>query len=325
MPGTDAGNGLAAGSQRVRAGSDRASVGDGALLVVLNRCAGGGRCGKLADAALGRLRGSGLRFDVAESRYPGHGTELARAAFAAGTRDFIAMGGDGTAYEIVNGLFPAATASRVGLGFQPLGTGNSFLRDFSTEGLEHATRALLDGRRRPCDVVRLTYAGGELYSINLLSIGFAADVAALVNRRLKRFGHLGYLLGVFACLARLRRRPFPLRVDGEPGLDTRRHLFLTFNNSKFTGGTMMIAPHADTADGLVEYVRWGPIGRIALVRNLHTLYDGTHLQHPLASHRGVRQVEFELDGPIDVMVDGESVRVEPRRLEVLPGALDVMV
>jgi diacylglycerol kinase (ATP) len=88
---------------------------------------------------------------------------------------------------------------------------------------------------------------------------------------------------------------------------------------------MMIAPHADTADGLVEYVRWGPIGRIGLVRNLHTLYDGTHLRHPLASHRGVRWVEFELDGPIDIMVDGESVRVEPRRLEVLPGALDVMV
>ena len=295
------------------------------FLVVLNPAAGGGRCGKLAPGALARLRAAGLACDVVESRHPGHGIDIARDAFARGYRRFVAMGGDGTACEIVNGLFPDAQGARVTLAFQPLGTGNSFLRDFTTTGLPHATQALIAGRTRPCDLVRLTHRDGVFYSINLLSIGFSADVAALTNRRFKRFGHLGYLLGVLVCLARLRRRPFPLQADGDPEIDRRRHLFLTFNNSKFTGGTMMIAPQADTADGLIEYVRWGPIGRLGLIRNLRTLYDGTHVRHPMAERRGVRRVDFHLDGPVDVMVDGEVLTLEPQRLEIVPAALEVMV
>jgi len=87
----------------------------------------------------------------------------------------------------------------------------------------------------------------------------------------------------------------------------------------------MIAPQADTADGLIEYVRWGPVSRLGLIRNLHRLYDGTHVQHPLAERRSVRRVEFHLDGPVDVMVDGEVLTLQPQTLEVLPSVLDVMV
>jgi diacylglycerol kinase family enzyme len=102
-------------------------------------------------------------------------------------------------------------------------------------------------------------------------------------------------------------------------------LFLTFNNSKFTGGTMMIAPDALTDDGLIEYVRWGPIGRAGLIRNLATLYDGTHTRHPLAERRAVGRVEFQLDGPVDVMIDGEVLTLECRGIDVLPSALRVVV
>ena len=296
------------------------------FLAVVNPAAGGGRCGKLAPAALEKLRAKGVELDVVESSRPGDTVRLAREAYAQGVRRFIAVGGDGTSYEIVNGLFPeAASGARAALGFLPLGTGNSFLRDFSDRGVEHAVEAIVAGESRPCDVLRLTHCDGVLHYINLLSMGFAADVATLVNRRFKRLGELGYLLGVLTCLARLRRRGFPLRADDDAEFDRRRCLFLSFSNSKFTGGKMMIAPLADTGSGLIEYVRWGPIGRIGLVRNLHTLYDGTHLEHPLASRQGARRIEFDLDAPVDVMVDGDVLTLHCQRLEVLPGALDVMV
>ncbi len=280
----------------------------------------------MANEALGRLRAAGVDLTRVDSGAPGDATELVRAAWRQGRRRFIAVGGDGTSYEIVNGLFPATGgAEGATLGFLPLGTGNSFLRDFTVRGPEHALEALAAGRSRPCDVMRLTHRGGVLHFINLLSVGFTADVAALTNRRFKRLGELGYLLGVLVCLARLRRRAFPLRGDGDAEPDRRRCLFLAFSNSKFTGGKMMIAPQAETADGLVELVRWGPIGRLGLVRNLHTLYDGTHLAHPLASRRGLRRVDFELDGPVDVMVDGEVLTLDCRSIEVLPSALSVVV
>lgn len=296
------------------------------FLALVNPAAGGGRCGRLAGPALEKLRAAGLEIEVRECQRPGHATELTREADGDGCRRFLAVGGDGTAFEIVNGLFPRdAAAPRPLLGFLPLGTGNSFLRDFSNQGAEHAARALLAGTTRPCDVIRLIHAGGTLYYINLLSMGFAADVAALTNRRFKGWGELGYLLGVLTCLLRLDRRAFPLRLDAATELDSRRCLFLSFNNSKFTGGKMMIAPQADSHDGLIEFVRWGPIGRLGLLWNLRRLYDGSHLNHRLASRRGVRRVDFELPGPETVMVDGEVLTLTCQSLEVLPGALDVLV
>ena len=291
---------------------------------IVNPAAGGGRCGKLAPAALDRLRAAGLALEVRETRAPGEATILAHDAYAAGFRNFIAVGGDGTGFEIVNGLFPAAASQgRAALGFLPLGTGNSFLRDFTERGADYAIEAILARRRRPCDVIRLNHAGGTLFYINTLNIGFAADVATLVNRRLKRLGELGYLAGVLISLARLRRRPFPLRADGER--DERRCLFLAFSNSKFTGGKMMIAPNASIDSGAIEYVHWGPIGRLGLVRNLPALFDGSHIRHPLASRRIATRIEFDLTEPVDVVVDGEVLTLEVESLEVFPSALDVMV
>lgn len=295
------------------------------FFAVINPAAGHGRCGRLAPAALERLRAAGVRLEAAESRAPGHGAELAREAYRSGYRRFLAVGGDGTSFEIVNGLFPGSEADPATLAFLPLGTGNSFLRDFTERGAEHAFEAITAGRCRPCDVLRLRHRSGVVHYINLLSMGFAADVCVITNRRFKRLGELGYLLGVFTCLVRLRRRAFPLRIDGSPELHNGRCLFLTFSNSKYTGGKMMIAPSADTADGLIEHVSWGPIGRLGLIWNLSTLYDGSHLAHPLAARVAARSIDFELDGPVDIMIDGEVMTVHCERVDVLPGALRVMV
>jgi diacylglycerol kinase (ATP) len=296
-----------------------------AFLAIVNPAAGGGRCGKLAKAALERLRAAGVELQVTETSGPGDATRLARRAYGQGRRQFIAVGGDGTAYEIVNGLFPEAEAAgKPVIGFLPLGTGNSFLRDFTGNGAEYAREAILAGKRKSIDVLRLKHSGGKLYFINLLSMGFTADVTAAANRSFKGFGELGYLLGVLLCLARLRHQAFPLRADDDIEFDRRRCLFLSFSNSRFTGGNMMIAPQASPGDGLIEYVRWGPIGRIGLLRNLPTLFDGTHVCHPLASHQGVRRIEFALEEQVDVMIDGEVLTLKCDDVEVLPGVLDVV-
>jgi diacylglycerol kinase (ATP) len=299
------------------------------FLAVVNPAAGGGRCRGLVAPALDKLRAAGIKIEAAETTAPGQGISIAREAHASGYRKFIAVGGDGTSFEIVNGIFAAQDAShpedRSMLAFLPLGTGNSFLRDFSDQGVDAALGALLAGRTRPCDVVRLKHTRGVIYYINLLSLGFTADVATMRARRFNRYGQLGYVLAIFTCLAKLHRRPFPLRVDCNGEVDRRRCLFLTFNNSKFTGGTMMIAPNAEVNDGLIEYVRWGPIGRLGLIRNLPTLYDGTHIQHPLAARQAVHRVDFDLDAPVDVMVDGEVLTLQCQTVDVLPAALDVVV
>lgn len=308
----------------------------GRFFAIVNPAAGGGRCGKLAEPALDRVRRLGIEIETTSTTHSGDATTLARRAYEHGSRNFLAVGGDGTAFEIVNGLFPRPEstnpADRVTLGFLPLGTGNSFLKDFTPRGVEHTIEALARNSRQTIDVIRLLHSGGNLYFINLLSLGFPADVGETVNRRFKRLGELGYVLGVFARLAGLEHPKFPHRLctpNGGPSSlcewDRRPCLFLTFSNSKFTGGKMMIAPKADAADGLIEYVRWGPIGRLGLLWNLPRLFTGTHIEHPLASRVAATKVELDFGAPATVMIDGEILRLECRSLEVLPGALDVIV
>jgi diacylglycerol kinase (ATP) len=316
------------------------------FFAIVNPAAGGGRSAKLAGPALERLRKGGMEVDEVTTGAPGDAVRLARDAYARGYRRFLAVGGDGTGHEILNGIFAGPTAAppvrerrataqrasaetapadRVAMGFLPLGTGNSFLRDYTREGAKASLQALLERRTRTIDLMRLTHSTGEMYSFNLVSVGFTANVGALTNRHFKPFGHLGYLLGVFVRLAQLQPLTFAVRCDEDREWDTRPCLFLTFNNSAYTGGTMWIAPSADPSDGLIEYVHWGPIGRFAALRMLPTIYDGRHMQHPQASRRAVRHVEFNMPSAVDVMVDGEVLALQCRALDIVPAAVDVYI
>jgi diacylglycerol kinase (ATP) len=296
------------------------------FFAIVNPAAGGGRCGKLAAAALERVRKGGIELEIAETKHAGEGTTFARDAYAQGFRDFLAVGGDGTSFEIVNGVFPEAqTQGRPSLGFLPLGTGNSFLRDFTKRGVEHTIEALRAGRRRSCDVIRLRHADGDIYFINMLNLGFAADAGEVANRKFKKWGEAGYVAGVFARLAQLKHLAFPHQIDRAGEWDRRPCLFLAFGNSKFTGGKMMIAPHADPTDGRIEYVRWSPVGRLQLLWTFPRLFTGTHIDHPLASRAEAQRIDLNLDGPVNVIIDGEVLRLDCRSVEVLPSALEVIV
>lgn len=292
--------------------------------VILNEAAGGGRAKERARLVLPRLRESGLELDIRPTRSAGHATELARAAFRDGARAFIAVGGDGTTYEVVNGLFPEAAGEGVTLASLPLGTGNSFLRDFGIDSEDRAVERLLAGKTRAIDVIRAEHIAGAIYYINLLSVGFSASVGALMNRRYKPFGPAGYPLAVVTSLLGLSAPEFHLAYDDEPA-SRERAVLLSFSNSQFTGGTMRMAPPADVSDGRVDVVRVAPMGRVELLRTFPKIYDGTHLSHAKVTHRTAKRIDFPSPRKEPVMVDGEVVELALRSLEVLPSALDVIV
>ena len=296
------------------------------LIAIVNPAAGGGRCGRMAPAAIDQLRSTGHQVSVYETRAPGDATRIAREKFAVGERHFVAVGGDGTGFEIVNGLFPEAlsVSDKPTLGFLPLGTGNSFLRDFSSEGASYALDALKTGKRRPCDVVCLRHKEGALYFINILSFGFLADVCSLTNRHFKGFGELGYPLGVIGTLARLAPRPIPYALDGGT-FDERPLSFIIISNSRYTGGKMLISPLSDVADGYADVIVAGKLGRRSVIGTFPKIFEGSHLGHPALTSGRARAIEFKVDHPEDAMIDGEVITVWPTRLEVLPLALEVRV
>lgn len=294
----------------------------------MNPAAGNGRCGKLAPAALAQLRARGIAFEVHETAGPGDASKLAKHAHEHGRSRFLAVGGDGTAFEIVNGLSSALVQNghtqRSQLGFLPLGTGNSFLRDFGAADVEHATEALVANRSRTCDVLRLEHTAGVTYSLNLLSFGFVADICSITNARFKALGAGGYGLGVLTALANLHMRPLRMRVDqGE--VWEQDMVFVSVCNSRYTGGRMLMAPYADTNDGQLDIVVCGAMDRRTLLTTFPKIFSGRHVFHHAITSARARNIELYESELIDLMIDGEVLRRQPTRIDILPRALDVLV
>jgi diacylglycerol kinase (ATP) len=295
---------------------------------IINPAAGGGRCGQRAPAVLDQLRSKGIAVEAHYTVGPGDATRIASQLSAAGRRRFIAVGGDGTSFEILNGLGARLGTTdvneRAALGFLPLGTGNSFLRDFGPGTADSAIEALVQRRMRPCDVMRLEHEAGELHYLNLLSLGFVAEICSLANRHFKALGAGGYGLGVILALAKLDTRNIRMRLDGETPWE-QAIVFVSVCNSRFTGGSMMMAPYADTADGLVDVIVCGPMDRLTLLRTFPKIFRGQHVHHHAIRASRARSLEFFEPAPIDLMIDGEVLRHAPRRISVRPSALDVFV
>lgn len=293
-------------------------------LAIVNPAAGGGRCGKRADAAIAELRRAGLELEVHKTSAPGDATSLAREAAAGGSTRFLSVGGDGTTFEILNGLHPRDPAlPPATLAMLPLGTGNSFLRDFGITTAEQAMRAIVRGQEHACDLLRVEHGQGVLHSINIVGIGFSADVGALTNRRYKHLGAAGYVVAVLRTAIGLQAPAFPLRVDGG-AIDDRPAILLSFCNSRCTAGTMRMAPHAEVADGLLDVIRIGPRSRLSFVSAFPGIFAGRHVEQHGVEEARARRVEFALDREVETMIDGEVMRLGLRSIEVLPGALRVV-
>jgi diacylglycerol kinase (ATP) len=167
------------------------------------------------------------------------------------------------------------------------------------------------------------HARGELHYINLLSVGFSAHVGALTNRRFKPFGAAGYVMAVVSCLAGMRHPTYRIRVDDGP-TDDRPATLLSFSNSRFTGGAMMMAPHADVGDGELDVIRVGALSRGRLLYTFPRIFRGTHVEQSDIEERRARRVVFDEPREEDVMIDGEVIKLALEELSVLPRALAVV-
>ncbi len=294
------------------------------FFTIVNGAAGGGRCLARADGALAALEQAGITLDVHFTEGPRHAIELASDAYQDGHRSFLSVGGDGTSFEIVNGVFQHGTPERVHLAMLPLGTGNSFLRDFGITSEEAAREAIVRGTAHPVDAVALKHTGGTLHFINTMGIGFVARVGALTNEKFKALGTGGYVAAVVTSVAQLQYPLDPLIIDEASEPDSRPAVFLSFSNSQYTGGAMHIAPSARVNDGKFDIIRVGKLGRAGLLTAFPKIFAGTHVEHPLVEQTQATKVQFTDSREQDVLMDGEFRRLSLQSLQVVPHALEVI-
>jgi diacylglycerol kinase (ATP) len=300
---------------------------DPKTMLVLNPRAGKGK-GIKAFAAIRELLGQRIKtMEVRVSEYAGHAFQIGREAAKNGYERILSIGGDGTPFEIVNGLYAEGRPRQaIELGMIPAGTGNSFLRDFSVISWRQAVENILSGRRRQVDLVEISYQRDQKeikqYYLNILGVGLIADILKLTNEKLKGFGSLGYSLAVLLRLAKGMRNRMQITLDGEKMeiVDSA----LVISNSKFTGGGMKIAPMADTQDGRVDVVIFQEVNRRDILNIFSRVFKGTHVGHPKV--KTFRAAEIAIDScPQELlMADGELLGMTPLRLKVLPGELTIL-
>jgi YegS/Rv2252/BmrU family lipid kinase len=300
-------------------------------MFIINPAAGHGRAARvwasLKEEALRLLPDSGC---VTTER-PGHAAELARAAMEGGTVRLIAVGGDGTFCETLEGVMGAPEYLRRGieLGAVPAGSGCDLARHLGyPAGRDALLELLARGKARPMDVGRLNYRGEDgaprvRHFINIAAFGLAGDVARRVHRLGKPLGGtVSYAAAAALALLGARARALRLKADGKD-LSGRYHLGVLANTSSMGGG-MRIAPGAADDDGLMDLVLVADMSRPALAANFPRLYRGTHLAAPGVSITPLRRLEAEADEEVYLNIDGEADGMLPAVFEVLPLAVKVI-
>lgn len=290
-------------------------------VVIVNPTAGGGRAARLVPWVTEQLAAAGAGRPFVTSR-AGEAVDLAAAAVADGAERVIAVGGDGTVQEVVNGLI-ASDGARATLGIVPVGSGNDLARSL---GLPRASAQAWDvavGRTaRALDVAKARGGGGERWFASAGGIGFDAQVAAaMATRSGWQRGPAGYLLTTLSELRRFANRRVTLILDGIAS--DHDVLFVALANGAYYGGGMRIAPDARPDDGLLDICVVGDISRRTAIRQLPNLYRGTHVRHPAVSLARARRVSIEGDPKTLVHLDGEPFGGLPLHVELVSGRLSV--
>jgi len=296
---------------------------------LVNPASGNGATGKRWPELAHRAAQLGLTGETLFSERPGHLIELAEQAARAGADLVVAVGGDGTLNETVNGLMRAGTQTE--LATIPLGTGMDFVRTYAIPTkFEAAVRTAVEGVARTIDVGRVSYrewsgADGERYFANVGSVGMSAAVAQRANGMSKA---LGGRVTFFYALTRVffewQNTDVTVELDDGTRREGRMHDVIVANG-QWHGGAMWLAPEARPDDGVFDIVLIGDVTKRDFISTSPKLYKGTYLAHPKIDLLRSSAVGVDAPERLPIELDGEQVGTTPARFEVVPAALRVRV
>jgi diacylglycerol kinase (ATP) len=302
---------------------------------IVNPMANKGRCGKRwpqIRAELENTLGPLAADDIAITRARDHATALASEAVDAGYRRLVAIGGDGTFSEVLNGVIAddRPIAPDLVLAQMPGGTSNELSRSFGQRSLADASRAVASGRTRTIDIFRADakgYSGGRVtrYGFLLAIVGAPATISWRAQRvpLLKRLGPVSYVITTAVTSLTYGPRLYRIQIDdeAEQRLPSWGLLLCSFEGA---GEGLILAPGADPGDGKLDLIVLGKLGRWeSLTRIVPKLADGSYIAQPKISRRHATRVTVASDRLVRADVDGESIGRLPMSIALLPYRINV--
>lgn len=286
-------------------------------LAIVNPAAGRGAGAKLVPSLARTFAAHGIHAEIERSPGPGEGARLAAAAVEDGYDVVLAVGGDGTANEVANGMI----GSRSALALLPVGMGNDFAR-----GLGYPRRI----REVPAFLARATpreidvgLANGRAF-VNHVGVGIDGVVAQRARGFAHYVGHsMGYAASAVAAVLSYRPAPMTVSLDGEDR--SGRFLLIVAANGRQFGGGMKVAPAAEVDDGWLDVCLGGELGPPAALMALLRLYRGTHVDGRRVHSARARAVDIQLDRSMPMEIDGEVTRVRSIEIRIQPRALRVLL
>lgn len=295
------------------------------LVAIVNPAAGHGRAQsrwRRAERLLGR---HGVRAEVWHSRHQGHATELTREAIELGFTTILAVGGDGTINEVVNGFsLDGDLSQNVQLGIIPGGTGMDFLRNIGVgRGIEAAVRRILRGTERRIDV-GICSDGPERSFVNFAETGIGAAVVARESRIQRSMpGRASFFFAALDAVRTQENIVASISVDGVAAYDGPL-VSVVVANGRYVGGGMKIAPRARMDDGELDVLVLGDFTRSELLAQIWKIYPGVHLRHSKVAWLRGRRVDVDPLGPTRLDLDGELFGQGPYSFTILPRVLAVL-
>lgn len=291
------------------------------LLIIYNPQAGGGRAARLLGLIKQYLESLEVSATFLMTQYRSHAIDLAKNADLNGYDGLIASGGDGTLFEVLNGYILNASQDKPPLGLIPNGTGNAFMKDLGLQKHDwrRAIDTVLQQQPKSLDIGKLQSQGQTLYFINIVGMGFVAEVAQAAIP-FKWMGNAAYTLATLLKMISLKAQDITLELDGK--IIQRQGVFVEVANSRFTGTSFLMAPKAKLDDGLLDVIVLNSISRLRLLRLFSSVYDGTHIDYPEVEYFQAKSIKVTEAQPTQLIPDGEILGKTPAEFNCLHQAIE---
>lgn len=292
------------------------------VLLVYNPQAGHGRARKILPTIESLFLKHHVDFDLSLTDYPEHGIKIVHSADFSNYDVLVAAGGDGTLFEVINGYYKNSSQKKIPLGILPIGTGNAFARDLDLYNtlLEDAISIIVNGKSKKVDVGYFKTHGQDYYYLNILGLGFVADVTEIAHK-LKLFGNLSYTLGVFYKTIFLKSNMVTLEIDGKK--IERESTFIEVSNTRYTANFLM-APKAKIDDGLLDITLAGKFNRRRLIQCFPKIFTGEHIYLDEVETFQAGHIKIQTDESKVLTPDGELIGITPVEIKCIPGGIEVL-